>query len=51
MASLSTCHLGLWIGWQILLNLDMVVSIPETKIEAITEIVKKSRVWGREDLF
>ena len=22
MASLSTCHLGLWLGWQILLNLD-----------------------------
>ena len=21
MASLSTCHLGLWFGWQILLNL------------------------------
>ena len=21
MASLSTCHLGLWLGWQILLNL------------------------------
>ena len=20
MASLSTCHLGLWLGWQILLN-------------------------------
>ena len=22
MASLSTCHLGLWLGWQILLNLS-----------------------------
>ena len=22
MASLSTCHLGLWLGWQILLNLE-----------------------------
>ena len=22
MASLSTCHLGLWLGWQILLNLN-----------------------------
>ena len=21
MASLSTCHLGLWLGWQILVNL------------------------------
>ena len=21
MVSLSTCHLGLWLGWQILLNL------------------------------
>ena len=21
MASLSTCHLGIWLGWQILLNL------------------------------
>ena len=21
MASLSTCHLGLWLGWQLLLNL------------------------------
>ena len=21
MASLSTCHMGLWLGWQILLNL------------------------------
>ena len=25
MASLSTCHLGLWLGWQILLNLVTVV--------------------------
>ena len=25
MASLSTCHLGLWLGWQILLNLVKVV--------------------------
>ena len=24
MASLSTCHLGLWLGWQILLNLNLV---------------------------
>ena len=25
MASLSTCHLGLWhLGWQILLNLDTI---------------------------
>ena len=24
MASLSTCHLGLWLGWQILLNSSMV---------------------------
>ena len=23
MASLSTCHLGLWLGWQILLNLEV----------------------------
>ena len=23
MASLSTCHLGLWLGWQILLNLEL----------------------------
>ena len=22
MASLSTCHLGLWLGWEIWLNLD-----------------------------
>ena len=24
MASLSTCHLGLWLGWQILLNLVII---------------------------
>ena len=30
MASLSTCHLGLWLGWQILLNL---VKYPQ-KIQA-----------------
>ena len=23
MASLSTCHMGPWLGWQILLNLDV----------------------------
>ena len=27
MASLSTCHLGLWLGWQILLNLVKVLSL------------------------
>ena len=30
MASLSTCHLGLWLGWQILLNL--VKSLPYYKL-------------------
>ena len=25
MASLSTCHMGLWLGWQILLNLRKVL--------------------------
>ena len=24
MASLSTCHLGLWLGWQILLNIKKI---------------------------
>ena len=27
MASLSTCHLGLWLGWQILLNLVKIASL------------------------
>ena len=27
MASLSTCHLGLWFGWQILLNLVITLVI------------------------
>ena len=25
MASLSTCHLGLWLGWQILLNTKKII--------------------------
>ena len=31
MASLSTCHLGLWLGWQILLNLVNATYIREKK--------------------
>ena len=27
MASLSTCHLGLWLGWQILLNLLLIIYV------------------------
>ena len=27
MASLSTCHLGLWLGWQILLNIVKVTKL------------------------
>ena len=27
MASWSTCHLGLWLGWQILLNLVMAYAL------------------------
>ena len=32
MASLSTCHLGLWLGWQILLNLVKSAKLPCTVI-------------------
>ena len=35
MASLSTCHLGLWLGWQILLNLVNQVYRPVTDIVCI----------------
>ena len=28
MASLSTCHLGLWLGWQIVLNQHVTVGHP-----------------------
>ncbi|KAI0238436.1 hypothetical protein LSAT2_010849 [Lamellibrachia satsuma] len=35
MASLSTCHLGLWLGWQILLNLESSDSDTESDSEAI----------------
>ena len=31
MASLSTCHLGLWLGWQILLNLVKSTSVDNLK--------------------
>ena len=31
MASLSTCHLGLWLGWQILLNLNIILKGKKTK--------------------
>ena len=45
MASLSTCHLGLWLGWQILLNLVKlktsiqynnpdIIFLVETKVDA-----------------
>ena len=39
MASLSTCHLGLWLGWQILLNLVKynnpdIIFLVETKLDA-----------------
>ena len=33
MASLSTCHLGLWLGWQILLNL--------VKINCVDLLIKR----------
>ena len=32
MASLSTCHLGLWLGWQILLNLVKYITNDACKI-------------------
>ena len=32
MASLSTCHLGLWLGWQILLNLLGVTISADMKV-------------------
>ena len=44
MASLSTCHLGLWLGWQILLNL--VTTTCATKFEpAIIFIRRESRTY------
>ena len=37
MASLSTCHLGLWLGWQILLNLVKVAySLMEASLSVFT---------------
>ena len=40
MASLSTCHLGLWLGWQILLNL--VKSLSRRRISNMFNIKDKS---------
>ena len=37
MASLSTCHLGLWLGWQILLNLS----------SECQELTTFTTPWGR----
>ena len=34
MASLSTCHLGLWRGWQILLNL---VKLLDTNVDGVPD--------------
>ena len=41
MASLSTCHLGLWLGWQILLNVlvTCVLAVSVTEICIIEMIV------------
>ena len=44
MASLSTCHLGIWLGWQILLNLVKSSSKKKPKIRkylALAEILIK----------
>ena len=41
MASLSTCHLGLWLGWQILLN---IVNLP--CISKVLENVVASRLMS-----
>ena len=46
MASLSTCHLGLWLGWQILLNLvksSVVVSVIDyqSKVSEIKVVIGK----------
>ena len=46
MASLSTCHLGLWLGWQLLLNL---VKVLRKMLDVISEYVS-SFVWSAEEL-
>ena len=40
MASLSTCHLGLWLGWQILLNL---VKSRAAEKKNLPRLMKKAR--------
>ena len=61
MASLSTCHLGLWLGWQILLNLvkhldtgrknaQYTSSIIQNEvIDEVAEYVRKENTRSLED--
>ena len=46
MASLSTCHLGLWLGWQILLNLVKDI----TAIEVFYIIIIGSSIFNTSRL-
>ena len=46
MASLSTCHLGLWLGWQILLNLVKQEEEEEEEEEEIMSSLTSSKVRG-----
>ena len=49
MASLSTCHLGLLLGWQILLNLVKSVllkSCLDTLLKPITDIINATLCSG-----
>ena len=49
MASMSTCHLGLWLGWQILLNL--VKREPGVRFAPRDEIWKLCRTAPKTYLF
>ena len=40
MASLSTCHLGLWLGWQILLNLV------KLQLKSVMQNEETQNCWG-----
>ena len=48
MASLSTCHLGLWLGWQILLNLVKydVAEVPMKVADVSIYISLQTRIRG-----
>ena len=49
MASLSTCHLGLWLGWQILLNLVIKKQIQlQERYEKLVGTKSMKNITGKE---